>query len=248
MNNLDKLRFEQAKEKIIGKNRERNGIGTLAEKSVHAVVKNYYAPDENLQEIPIGNYVADIYTGQEIIEIQTRNFNAMRPKLAFFLQEYPVTIVYPIPHKKWLSWVDVETGECSPKRKSPLTGNPYMAFRELYRIKMFLKNKNLKLRFLLIDIEEYRLLNGWSRDKKKGSCRFDRIPTELVDEVVIERPEDYLQFVPPELSRFTSAEFAKAAHIRKPLAQTVLNILFEMEVVNRVGKKGNSYLYEAKEI
>lgn len=240
-------RFEQAKEKIIGKSRERNGIGTLSEKTVHAVLKNFYAPDEDMHEIPMGNFVADIYTGKEIIEIQTRNFNTMRPKLKSFLEEYPVTVVYPIPHRKWLSWIDEETGECSPKRKSPLTGSAYMAFPELYKIKMFLKNRNLRLRFLLLDMEEYRLLNGWSSDKKKGSCRFDRIPTKLVDEIVIERIEDYVQFIPPQLTRFTSAEFAKAAHIRRPLAQTTLNILYEVEAVVRVGKQGNNYLYEVNE-
>lgn len=240
-------RFEQAKEKIIGKSRERNGIGTLSEKTVHAVLKNFYAPDEDMHEIPIENFVADIYTGKEIIEIQTRNFNTMRPKLKSFLEEYPVTVVYPIPHRKWLSWIDEETGECSPKRKSPLTGSVYMAFPELYKIKMFLKNRNLRLRFLLLDMEEYRLLNGWSSDKKKGSCRFDRIPTKLVDEIVIERIEDYVQFIPPQLTRFTSAEFAKAAHIRRPLAQTTLNILYEVEAVVRVGKQGNNYLYEVNE-
>lgn len=241
----EQLCFEQAKNKIIGQNRERNGIGTLSEKTVHAVLKNYYAPDETLQEIPIANYVADIYTGEEIIEIQSRNFNTMRRKLSCFLPLCPVTIVYPIPRHKWLIWIDEETGECSPRRKSPAKGTPYLAFIELYRIKQYLKDAHIRFRFLLLDMEEYRLLNGWSTDKKKGSCRFDRIPIQIVDEIVIERKEDYMQFVPVELDNaFTSAQFAKAAHIPKRLAQTVLNILFEMECVTRVGKQGNSYLYE----
>lgn len=240
-------RFQAAKDKIIGKNRERQGIGTLSEKTVHAVLKYFYAPDEDMHEIPIGNYVADIYDGKEIIEIQTRNFNAIRDKLSSFLSEYPVTVVYPIPRTKWLSWIDEETGECSPKRKSPVKGSAYMAFPELYKIKMFLKYRNLHFRFVLLDMEEYRLLNGWSHDRKRGSCRYDRIPTELIDEVAIERPEDYMQFVPPELTRFTSADFAKAAHIKKPLAQTTLNILYELGIVRRIGKQGRSYLYEAVE-
>ena len=62
----------------------RQGIGTLSEKTVHAVMKNYYAPDTDMHEIPIENFVADIYTGQEIIEIQTRAFNKMRRKLTLF--------------------------------------------------------------------------------------------------------------------------------------------------------------------
>ena len=60
---IDELRFEAAKNRVIGINRERQGIGTLSEKTVHAVLKNYYAPDTDMHEIPIENFVADIFTG-----------------------------------------------------------------------------------------------------------------------------------------------------------------------------------------
>ncbi len=242
---IDEARFEQAKQKIIGMNRERQGIGTLGEKTIHAVLKNYYAPDCEMQEIPIENFVADIFTGTEIIEIQTRSFNVMRRKLDTFLKQYPVTIVHPIPRIKWVSWIDEETGEASPKRKSPKKGNPYQAFVELYKIRPFLKNENLHFKFALIDMEEYRLLNGWSRDKKRGSERFDRIPLEFVEEVCIDRREDYMQFVPFDLPEpFTSREFAKYAKIPMRLANVVLLILTDLSVVTRVGKQGNCYLYE----
>ena len=240
----DKEAFEAAKKKIIGVDRQRMGIGTLSEKTVHAILKNYYEPDEDKQEIPIENYVADIYADGEIIEIQTRQFNRMRDKLKAFLPLYPVTIVYPIPREKWIIWIDEETGELSKKRKSPVRGNPYMAFPELYKIKMFLKNPNLRLKFVFLDMEEYKLLNGWSRDRKKGSSRYDRIPTELAEEIDISCSQDYMQFVPYELEgEFTSKEFAKAAHISVTLAQTVLNILYYMGTVTRTGKKGNQILY-----
>lgn len=241
--------FEAAKKKVIGVDRQRLGIGTLSEKTVHAILKNYYEPDEDKQEIPIENFVADIYADGEIIEIQTRQFNKMRDKLACFLPLYPVTIVYPIPREKWLIWIDEESGELSKKRKSPAKGNPYVAFAEIYKIKMFLKEPNLRFRLVLIDMEEYRLLNGWSRDKKKGSTRYDRIPTELVEEIEISCPEDYMQFVPYDLpEEFTTKEFAKAAHIPVHLSRTVLHILYYVGTVERVGKKGNSYLYHVKEV
>ena len=35
---IDQKRFNLAKEKIVGQDRERNGIGTLSEKTVHAVL------------------------------------------------------------------------------------------------------------------------------------------------------------------------------------------------------------------
>lgn len=124
----DKKAFEEAKRKIIGIDRQRLGIGTLSEKTVHAILKNYYEPDEDRQEIPIENYVADIFAGGEIIEIQTRQFDKLRGKLSAFLPLYPVTIVYPIPREKWIIWIDQETGELSGKRKSPLKGSPYTVF------------------------------------------------------------------------------------------------------------------------
>ena len=173
----------------------------------------------------------------------------MRRKLDAFLKIYPVTIVYPIPHVKWLLWIDEESGEMSPKRKSPKKGNPYVAFKELYKIRPFLKNENLRFRFALIDMEEYRLLNGWSRDKKKGSERYDRIPVQFVEEVCIERREDYMQFIPFDLLEpFTTKDFSKSAKIPLSLAQTVLLILTDLEIVDRVGKQGNSYLYKVCEI
>lgn len=246
---IDEMRFERAKNKVIGINRERQGIGTLSEKTVHAVLKNYYAPDTDMHEIPIENFVADIYTGSEIIEIQTRSFHVMRRKLGAFLPLYPVTIVYPIPHVKWLSWIDGETGEASPKRKSPKKGNPYQAFIELYKIRPFLTDKNLKFRLDLIDMEEYRLLNGWSRDKKKGSERYDRIPVQFVQEVCVDRREDYMQFIPYDIpEQFTAKDFAKCAKIPVRLAQTVLLILYDLAIVARVGKEGRSYLYQICEI
>lgn len=245
----DQTAFENAKKKIIGADRQRIGIGTLSEKTVHAILKNYYEPDENYQEIPIENYVADIYRDGRIIEIQTRQLGKLRSKLAAFLPNYQVTVVYPIPREKWVIWIDEETGALTSKRKSPVKGNPYMAFPELYQIKMFLRDPHLKFRLVLLDMEEYRLLNGWSRDRKRGSSRFDRVPSQLVEEVTIDCLEDYMQFVPYELERaFTSEEFAKAAHISTPLARDVLNILYHVQTVTRVGKKGNQYLYEVLDL
>jgi hypothetical protein len=246
---MDEKRFESAKNKIIGIDRERHGIGTLSEKTVHAVLKNYYAPDEDMHEIPIGSFVADIYTGTEIIEIQTRAFNAMRRKLDAFLPLYPVTIVYPIPHVKYLYWIDEVSGEVSAGRKSPKKGSPYHAFVELYKIRPYLSDPNLRLKLVLLDMEEYRLLNGWSRDKKKGSDRYDRIPVQLVEEVCIDRREDYMQFVPADLpEEFTAKDFARCAKIPVRLAQTVLLILTDLEIVSRIGKQGRSILYEIREI
>lgn len=245
---VDRDKFFRAKEKIIGIKRERHQIGVLQEKTVHAVLKNYYEEDEDKQEIPIEAYVADIYNGKEIIEIQTAQFNRMRQKLDCFLKDYDVVIVHPVPRNKYLIWIDPETGEYAPRRKSPINGKPYFIFPELYKIKEHLLNPRLHLKIAMLDIEEFRLLDKSPKRRRKSAKKYDKLPIEFVEEVSIDCLEDYMQFVPYELGdEFISKEFAKAAGIGISLAQTTLNILTHVGCVKRLGKRGKSILYGVKE-
>lgn len=240
--------FEQAKLKVLLQQHEPHGFGTLQEKTVHAVMKLYYEPDMDYHEVPIEGYIADIYTGSRIIEIQNGNFNRLRDKLKVFLPLYPVMVVFPIPHFRWLIYMDEESGELSAKRKSPITGSIYSAFPELYKIKDSLMHPNLSFAFPLVDMDEYRLLpksgNGRKRGGKRGN-RYDRMPLSIYDEIHIERPEDFVQIIPYELEEpFTVKEFAKAAHIHRDLAQVTLHVLYYMKLLHRPGKRGREYLYE----
>lgn len=241
---MDKKRFEEIRDAAVSSGREGRSIGTYKEKTLHAILKDYYAPDKSMQEISVDGYVADIYTGQEIIEIQTANFNKMRAKLNCFLPNYPVMVVYPIARIKYLSWIDEATGECSKPRKSPVRGSVYRAFVELYKIKNILSQENLCLCFPLLEVEEYRLLNGWSQDKKKGSCRYDRIPRALLDEIRLEKPEDYLRLIPENLPEpFTALEFGKAVGEKKQIAGIVLHVLNYLNVLERCENRGRFYTY-----
>jgi len=224
---------------------ERGGIGTLGEKTLHAVLKQYFGPEGTGRETRIGPFIADIVTDGGIIEIQTKAFNKLRKKLSFFLEETPVMVVYPIPKTKWLFWIDGETGGVSKKRKSPKQGAIYDAIPELYKIKPMLNHPNFRLCLALIDMEEYRYLNGWSEDKKKGSSRCDRVPVDMIEEIYIRNVSDYMKFLPAGLNaQFTSRDFKSAAHTSLHISQTALNILTGVGVVNRVGKRGHLYLYE----
>lgn len=241
----DREVFQDACRNIVGKERERLGIGTLSEKTVHAVLKRYLVPDEQCYEVKCGRYVADIMKDGEIIEIQTAGFHRLRGKLEEFLQDKEVTVVYPIPHKKWLIWIDEETGELSQKRCSTKTGSCYDAFYELYKIKMYLKHPNLHLRLILMDVKEYRMLNGYSKDRKKGSVRFDRVPVALVEDVFLNSAKDFQNLVPKELDEiFTVKMFQKATKLSLSKAGTAVNVLAYLEVIKKVGKEKNAYLYQ----
>lgn len=242
---IDQRRFCEARDAALAGEREKNGIGTLGERTLHAVLKAYCEPMDDRREIKIGRYVADIIGEDGIIEIQTRDFNVLRKKLEAFLSCTDVTVVYPIAAVKRLRWIDAETGEVTGNRKSPKTGGIIDAVPELYKIKPFLTNPHLRFRFMLLELTEYRYLNGWSKDKKKGSSRCDRIPERLLGEVCIDRPADYAAFLPEELpSPFTSKDYAKAIKRNVKTAQTALNVLSGVGSVRRVGKKGNLILYE----
>lgn len=238
-------RFEEALLKVTRDGSSDPGIGTLNEKTLHAVLKQYYEPCEARHEIPLGSYVADIVSEEGIIEIQTRAFDKLRDKLRYFLSiSNSVTVVYPVVHTKWLCWIDPETGEISKRRKSPKTGTAYDAFYELYKIKLFLKEKALHIKLPLIDVTEYRNLDGWSQNKKKGSSRNERIPEALVDEISLDEIQDYVRLIPDELTdNFTVKDFAKATEIRQETAGLTLHIMYYVGAVRRVGKKGKQYLY-----
>lgn len=240
--------FVNAKDKIIGKTHNNKGIGTLSEKTLHAVLKLYYEPDEDKHEVAMSGYYADIYNDKGIIEIQTRQLNKLRDKLSVFLQDYHVTVVYPLPFNKWLSWVNPDNGEVQGRRKSPRHFTEYDAFYELYKIKSYLKNPNLSINLVLMDMEEYKLLNGWSYDKKRGSTRYDRVPVGIRRIVKFDRIEDYMQLVPADLKEdFTVKDFAMAAGVSVEASRYTLNILNYLEIVKRTGRVKNGYVYNVTE-
>ena len=241
---VDKDRFVHTCEKIMSTERGRAGIGTLGEKTLHAVLKHYYEPDEHKHEIKVHGFVADIHGDSGIVEIQTRNFDKLRRKLEKFLEFSPVMLIFPIPRTKWIYWIDGGTGEISDKRKSPKKGTPYQAYFELYKIKQLLPHQNLKICIVLLDVEEYRNLDGWSIDRKKGSSRYERIPIDIIDEIFIDDVMDYCRLFPDNLpSDFTAKDFKRASGLSLKNTQTALNILNYLQFVERKGKIGNAFVY-----
>ena len=140
-----------------------------------------------------------------------------------------------------------QTGEITQPRKSPRKGTPYTIFPELYKIKNFLVKPNLRIKIVMLNMEEYRFLDGWSEDKKKGSSRCDRIPTELVQEIYISEVKDYKLLIPESLKEnFTSKDYKKATGLSASASTTAVHILNYVGIIERTGKKGRAYLYSRK--
>ena len=245
---MDKLSFMRAQNAVLGEGIERDGIGTLSERALHRILKLAVEPNEEFHEKKILGSVADISNAQGIVEIQTRAFERMPPKLKKFLPEYPVKLLYPIAKKKTVHWIDPETKEIAPGRKSPKTGKPSDAFYELYKIRAFLSDKNLSVHLLFLDMAEYRYRNGYGKEKKRGAARIERIPTALHEQIVLSSREDYRIFLPETLGEeFTAKEYAKAIGQKPRYAYLGIRILKDcFGLISHVRTEGREYVYKAE--
>ncbi|MBP1581812.1 MAG: hypothetical protein J6A26_05395 [Oscillospiraceae bacterium] len=234
---LDALELNKAQQKT-------GGIGTLGEKPIHAAIKYTIEPNDSYHEVSIGGSVADIVTEQGIIEVQTRSLFSMKKKLDLFLQEAPVTIIHPIAQRKWLCWVDEESGEVSSPKRSPKSGQAYDAFMELMYLRDYLLHPNLTIQFWMLEVEEYRFLNGRGKDRKNHATRYQQVPLDLKEIVNCHSGEDYLALLPQLPSPFTRKELQKTAKRSDRWAQRTLYTLEQLHLVHRCGKEGNSILYE----
>jgi len=220
-----------------------NKIGTYKERTLHAVLKKFFEPDEDKHEIKYKGYIADIINDEGISEIQTTAFNNMRKKLECFLEDTTVTVIFPAARLKWLIWIDTESGEITKKHKSPKIGNPYVIYEELYKIKYLLTNPNLRFKIVMVDIEEYRKLDGWSENRKKGSHRAERIPVDIGEVIEINSVADYNKIIPTMPENFTAKDFKMTAKISIKNARTALNVLNAVGAIECIGKKSRAYLY-----
>ena len=243
-------------------------IGTLREKRLHAAVKLYLCPDETCHERPVGDLlredgakprrmVADILTDGHIMEVQTGGFFPLREKIGWYLTHTPcrVTVVHPIPAVKYLSWIDPADGSILSRHKSPKRGRVKDVAKELYWVSDFIGDPRFAVRILLLELEEYRLADGWSKDKKRGSNRYERFPTALLGDVTLWTPADYAAyFLPSALSApdaegtppvFTAAAYAKATGVRGKATYSTIHLLERLGLIReceeRVGRAAAWY-------
>lgn len=240
---MDRARFEQACRQVMEGQRELCGIGTLGEKTLHAAIKQYLQPDPALREVKIGRHVVDILEGDRITEVQTRGFSALRPRLDAFLSHYQVEVVYPVARRKWLRWIDAQ-GEVSEPRRSPKLGQPMDICYELCRLPRAVGREGLSFRILLIDMEEYRLLDGWGRDGKRGSSCYERIPLSLEGEFLLRGREDLLALLPDGLPEtFTVHDLQKSCKRSENFARKMKDVLEKGGAIQRCGRQGRKLLY-----
>lgn len=237
---MDKERFRRVADEVLPQQRQTMGIGTLSERSVHAVLKRYYGNEAGV-ELPLAGFVADVLTDKRAIEIQTRSLRLLNRKLTAFLALMPVTLVHPIAVKRRSVRIHQDTGEVEKPKTLPRKGSVYEAFVELSSIRTLLSHPGLTVLIPLLVVDDIRI----KKPNLKSSKLVDRVPSDFVDEIEFACQADYAKWIPDGLEEpFTSETFAKAAKIPRRFAQSFLLVADELNVVRRIGKTGNAWLYE----
>ena len=242
---VDEERFLAARELVLAERAKSSGIGTLSEKTLHKILKYYVEPNEKYHEVEYLGSVLDIKGENGIFEIQTRAYDKILPKLKKLLKDDRVTVVCPLATRKAIRWVNEETGEITSPRLSNKRENIYDAFKLLFGIREVIKNENLSVRIMYLDVEDFRSLNGYGKDKKHYSTRIERIPNKLLGEICISSPDDYKLLLPKELpEEFVASELATAIKRTSRYTFYVLKLLVATGAVTECGKRGRAQMYK----
>ena len=221
-----------------------NGFGTLAEKRLHAVIKKYLCENEQLHEVGVAGtrFVSDVRIGNEVLEVQTGSFFPMKKKIAYYLEntDLTVTVVHPIAVTRWMSWVDPVTTELSPRRKVR-SETPQELLPELYYLSEHLQHPRLRFQLLLLEVQDFRVLNGWSKDRKKGSNRYERMPLALLGEQSFSKPSDFEILLPQALpAHFTVKDFSALSKLRGRKAYSAVHALAALGLIEQAEPIGRS--------
>ncbi len=245
MQDLDETSFAAACRAVQETGRADQGVGTLGEKTLHAVLKRMIEPDMSRHEVKLGRYTADILNERGVFEVQTRSLHKLKPKLAALLPYYPVTVVAPVVENKWLLTMDPETGELTGRRKSPKREKPADVLPALVYLKAFLQDPHFSLLLVRLEGEELRRVTGRKRHPVE---RMEFAPTRFLGAVRLRSAEDYADLLPEELSEtFTAEELGKAMGIRKGDRSAAASVLCCLGTIEQRGKRGRAYLYARNE-
>ena len=225
-----------------------NQIGTLNEKPLHAVLKEWYARPGDQMEVALDGYVIDIIRDDLLIEIQTRNFSALKRKMRRLTEAHHVRLVHPIAVEKWIVKLPRDSQSKQSRRKSPKRGGPELIFDELVSFPQLIASPNFSLEVLLVQEEEVRRYDARRAWRRRGWVTSERRLLGVVERHVFETTSDLGALIPPAVQElFTTSDLASALKRPRRLAQKMAYCLREMGAITPQGKRGNAILYSRAE-
>ncbi|MBQ4067045.1 MAG: winged helix-turn-helix domain-containing protein [Clostridia bacterium] len=243
---LDRDRFALVKSSLDNPHLRYN-IGTYKERSQHLLLKLYYEPDMKYHEVPYEGYIADILNNQGITEIQTAGFRTLHAKLAAFLSEYPVTVVYPVSEKKRSMWIDPESGDTAEGKYMTFPKARYRLFSELLAISEFINNPGLTLHIAIMKVSQFKACDGYGKDKKRRATKIDTVPDDIIDIIQIKGIDDLKELFPFEKGeRITNKDISKKLGLVRMSLWRAVKFLTNTDIIAPSDKIGKSIIYEVK--
>lgn len=250
----ERARFCRIAREVIAKRHVQgtDGIGTMAEKRMHVILKRYLSSDPATHEIPLAGsrYVSDVRVGDEIIEIQTGDLAPMREKLAYYLKntDCKITVVHPLSVDKWIARVDKETKSISERVKSPKHEYERDLLAALFPLRSLLVEERICFRLLFLETLEFRLKEKTKSGRYKRERRYECVPVSLLGARDYRTREDFKAFLPTNLPEtFTVREFSDATEIRGIDAYSAVRVLVAIGILTECGHRGRAMLFSRAE-
>ena len=214
------------------------------ESSLHSAIKKWYLLEGDKPEAKVEDFIVDIARGNLLIEIQTANFSAIKPKLIHLLKDHKVRIVYPIAREKWIVHKSTANGEISGRRLSPRKGNLSDLFSELIRLPTLFFNNNLSVEVLMIEMEEIWCHDGRGSWRRRGASIEDRKLIRVFERRVFGNRADFLEVLPKDLPEpFSNNDLAKSLGIRAGQSRRITYSLRKMGAITHVGNRRKQMLF-----
>ena len=248
MNFTDKERLLTARIVALSES-EGCGIGTLGEKFIHKTLKYFISESGENHEQKLKNSVADVVLGGRIYEIQTRSLSRLAPKLSRFLEEYPVTVIYPLVTEKNIVWLSPDSGEASEPKKSSKRQISSSALYELSSLFQLLDDSDITVEILLLRATEYRMSDGYGALGHKRATKLNIYPDVIYEQITIKSIADIAKLLPTDLPEtFTAKELYKALKLRDRQGYYALKSLEKYGFLTAVGKRGKAVIYSFADI
>lgn len=178
----------------------------------------------------------------ELVEIQTRGFGALGPKLDALLDAHRIRIVHPVPGRRRIVRVD-EQGEVLSVRPSPRRGSVADLFDEMVSLSTLLAHPNLVVEVVLLEEDHVRGA-GPVRVRRRTKDPGERRLVSVMDRVELRSPPDLLAALPPlPDAPFTTRELGAALGVPRVLAQRAAYCLRHLGLIDPAGRRGPAPLY-----
>lgn len=240
---IDKVLFEALCESL--KAEESLGFSTYNEKRLHMVLKRSISDDLTSHEKQVGRFVADVFDGERIWEIQTASLYPLVKKIEYYLEntDFSITVIKPLISSKRILRVDKESGEILRSRRSPKKAGEGELLSELYWLSDYLLNERLEVMALFIEADEFRYSDEAVRYRKSGKYDSELFPRRIIVQRRFCGAESFsylLEGCPPE---FSAKEFARIRGLRGRAVYSTLNLLCRLSLLKREKTESKSYIY-----